>query len=170
LSFAVEIADIEGKIYTKALNFLALKPRSEQETLQRLNRYLHKFNLTTEEKSTIVDKVVSQLKEENLIDDEKYVAEFKRSIELSSKPRGTQYFKKFLAKKGIDRKLIDKTELQIDPEVEFAAAKALALKKMPSIKAKKPVEVKRKLWSFLLYRGFGGDVIGRVIDSILSVD
>jgi SOS response regulatory protein OraA/RecX len=166
----VNFDDFEVKLLTKILKFISLQPRSEHETVQRLTRYLTKFDDSKVNKVDVTNKIINYLKEDRLLDDARYAQEFSENIMGSSKARGVGYIKRFLMKKGISREIIESVTQNVDPDVEFAAAKELCLKKLKTIKAKNQLDLKKKLWSYLSYRGFSPNVIGLAIDSVVAVD
>ncbi|MCX7955535.1 MAG: RecX family transcriptional regulator [Patescibacteria group bacterium] len=135
-------------LLNKAYFFLKFRPRTEKE----IRDYLCKKIIKTHWSRDDVEKVIEKLKEQGLIDDEKFVEMYIKN-RLLLKPKGKNLLKKELILKGINNDLIEKyfSLNQIDEEnVAFAI-----LKKRWS--RFKNLDFKRKLEKslrFLVSKGF----------------
>lgn len=148
---------------------MALQPRSKKEVATALKKYADKFDLSASDKTIIVETLLVKLEEKNIINDFRYAKDFVYSISNSSKPRGRDYIKRFLAKKGIGQNIIDEAVLETEDEDELQNAENLAEKKLKLLSKGNYFEKKKKLWSYLARRGFSGETISYVIDKVLGV-
>lgn len=146
----------EARAY--ALKLLSYRSRSRKEMLERLKR---KGFAKVQINSTI-----TFLEDTGLINDETLASTlFSHSVERKS--LGKQGINLLLAKRGINRELIDKTLAAHTEEMEKKAALEFVGKKMNTLKNYPEDVVKRRLWGMLRRRGFSTDVIKRVIDAIM---
>jgi regulatory protein len=140
----------------KALNYLAVRSRSEQE----VRNYLFKKGFQKD----IINEILIGIKDNGYLDDYDFALRY-----ISSKKRakviGQNALKRDLFKKGIDkniiRKAIKETGADItDPDEIFE----LALKKLKSLENKKNRIA--KLIYFLKQKGFNEDAIRSVVHRI----
>ncbi len=89
---------------------------------------------------------------------------FRYSIEKKS--LGKKGIKMFLAKRWIDKKLIDKTLSFHTTEMEEKTAQRFIEKKLRSMKSYPEDIVKRRLWGMLQRRGFTSEAINKAVNSI----
>lgn len=137
--------DIREVAYQKALHFLSYRPRSENEIQVNLKK--HKYP------DDVIHDVIGKLKQQNLVNDRDFA---KNWVENRSefRPRGQKALKMELAKKGINRDIIDEVLLNTnDEELAYQAAK----KQMSKYKRLNWEEIRIKLISFLARRGFSYD-------------
>ena len=82
-------------------------------------------------------------------------------------PRGRRRLKDELRQKGVDREVVEQAleEAELD---EYPAALELARKRLPSLRGDEPLAQRRRLAGFLQRRGYGWDVVGRVLDAALG--
>lgn len=140
-------------------SFLLLKfrPRSEKEIYARLKK--KKFN------PEIIEKTLSFLKERGFVDD-KYFA--KAWIESRiKKPLGLRRLREELRIKGIAWQIIDNqiNEIKKDYPEEIIVAN-LAQERLNKIKGIDSQKAKRRIFSYLVRRGFSPDVVMDVIDQL----
>ncbi len=138
------------KALQKSYRLLALRPRSEYELRCKLTQ----AGFTSEE----ADGAIETLKRQNLLDDEAFAAGWVR-WRLATKPAGRNYLRAELQQKGVAGHVIEKALRQYDMNREFAAALALAQKKLDRASAGLTW---RRLASFLHRRGFSAGVIHKV--------
>jgi regulatory protein len=142
----------------KCYRFLSLRNRTEKEMKDYLNKKIEKFKLDNPDK--FIDLIVQQLKEEDLIDDKKFIAWW---VEQRSyfKPKGHFVLKQELLQKGINHELIDQyfEENKID---ELTLAKTILQKKVKVLKGLKKEERYQKAISFLVRRGFSFEIANKV--------
>lgn len=142
--------------YLRALNRLKYKDRTEHEIRETM---YDEFSLIKLE----VDKIINKLKRYDFINDQRYAEEF---IERSQyKLQGFNKIKDGLIKVRINSSLIEQT-LIYDEEKEFDLALKFVEKSITSIKNHNNQQLKNKLRSRLLYRGFKSSLITRVINEI----
>ncbi len=145
-------------IKTAALKLLSYRARSRQEMAEKLQR--KGFD------SGQIDGVINLLETAGLINDRALAAElFRYSVEI--KTLGKKGIRVFLASRGIERDLIDKTLATHSPETEENAALEFAGRKLKILKRYKPEVIKRRLWGMLQRRGFSPDVINKTINTVL---
>jgi len=133
------------KVLSKTLNLLSKKNYSEHELREKLNLY----------DNQIVEKVITKLKESNLIDDKKYAENI---VEKSlKKGKGLYYIINILRKKGIDENIINQIKENFDFGQEYKVVQSLINK----IKRKKGY---KSLFLFLKSRGFSTETINKLME------
>lgn len=142
--------------YLRALTRLKYKDRTEYEIRETM---YEEFSLLKPE----VDKIINKLKRYDFINDQRYTEEFIESCRY--KLQGYNKIKDGLIKVRINSSLIEKN-LIYDEEVEFNLALQFVEKSITSIKNHNFNQVKNKLRTRLLYRGFKSSLITRVINEI----
>jgi len=117
----------------------------------------------------IHEKIMGRLQELGYIDDNAFVRTYVENM-TRNHPMGKRMFVQKLRQKGVDKEIIhqvlsDQTNDGID---EMADARKAIGKKM-IIWQKLPVMAcKRKVYSYLLRRGFGGSIAGKIIDEVFG--
>ncbi len=178
--------------YNRALNFLAVRPRSEAEVRRRLR-------LKTVPPD-MIDAVVARLHHARYLDDAEF-ARYWLAERARTRPRGIRLLRGELREKGVASTLIDQAvadfeETAAQAAVEEAAARAalpatadaadpaedpfadagrelrealiLAERKARSYAALDPPTFRRRLSGFLLRRGYGYDVVSKVVKAVGS--
>jgi regulatory protein len=142
-----------------ALLLLKFRPRSEYELHQRLKRKGYP--------EPVIKEALPFLKEKGLIDD----LEFAR-IWVSSrikKPLGIRRIKQELKLKGVEEDLIEQAiESLGDKYSEEETIKELLCSRWKKLKHVEPHKAKRRLFLYLLRRGFSSDMIQEAISQIRS--
>ncbi|GAB4026016.1 MAG: hypothetical protein Fur0011_0330 [Candidatus Microgenomates bacterium] len=121
--------------YTKILNYLSFRPRTEYEVRVRLKKY----GVT---ESASIDWVVNKLKDHNYLSDLDF-AKWLVNSRMNNRPRSKQHISAELRTKGVNVTVINQVLSNID---ENASLEALI--------AKKSTLSRDKLIQFLLRRGF----------------
>jgi regulatory protein len=103
--------------YRSGLRYLGPRPRSVAELRENL--------LKKEFSKDTVEKTVALLKEENLLDDSAFAAEFVRSRERRN-PKSKRAIKYELFAKGVEESVIEKA---VEPLNEYESARKAAEKK-----------------------------------------
>lgn len=137
----------------KAFSLVASKFYSELEIRKKLQRF----------RVEVVDKVVSELKTLNYLDDKELA---KRMIHDLSILRGLGKIKirYELRRKGIKELVFeDLLEEMLEEKSQFEAAKKLLLKKLQTIK-EVDYNAKSKIWRFLQSKGFENDIISELFE------
>ena len=140
------MTDEEGAAYRSGLRYLGPRPRSVAEMKENL--------LKKDFSSDIVEKTVTLLKEENLLDDRAFAAEFVRSRERRN-PKSKRALRYELFAKGIENDIIEEA---VEPVDEYESARKAVEKKSALWEHPDRETVKKKVFNFLQSRGFGFDV------------
>lgn len=141
------------KTYDKLLRFATLRPRSEKEVKDYLRRKkVHE---------SLHEKLFEKLKHLELVDDEKF-AEWWVEQRQAFKPKSLRILKQELRIKGIKKETIEEVlgETKVDEE---KMAKELLEKKAYKWKNLPPREAKLKTSQYLAGKGFGWEVIEKVV-------
>jgi len=117
----------------------------------------------------IIQKVVGELKKSSLINDYLFAKAFVHD-RLLLKPKGSFLIALELKNKGISETIIARvfSEEKI-AEGDFDRALEIAKKRLAPLKSIKDKKtIKRRLYNFLLRRGFSYDIIRNILDQLLS--
>lgn len=142
-----------------AYRLLARSDRSEYELRAGLAK--------RETPPDIIDTAVEYLRERRLIDDRKF-AHARAQALVRVKKVGPRHVRDALKKKGIDEKLIQEavTETFSDPVREYNEIRGLIEKKNKTMKKElAPIKRKKKLFDFLLRRGFSYDAVMKALNA-----
>lgn len=147
--------DYLQKARNYAFLLLKFRPRSEKELYQRLKK--KKID------EAIIKETLSFLKDKNFIDDNYFAKAWIES--RLKKPFGLRRIKEELRFKGIDKEIISRTieELSVNYSEEEAVLK-VAKAKLDKLKGIAPDKAKRRVFDYLLRRGFSADIIIEVIN------
>jgi regulatory protein len=133
-----------------ALRLIAVRPRTETELRRRLAA-----RRTGRE---IVDRVIGDLKREGLVDD-RIFARLWVEEKIQKGDCGRLRLRHDLEAKGIDRVVVDEEVKKAYSETkEFELAGALALKRLGRLGNVPARDAKRKVFDYLLRRGFARGV------------
>lgn len=151
--------DIDSFKRAKNYAFLLLKfrLRSEKEIYQRLKRK----NFSEE----IIKKALVFLKEKNFIDDALFAGAWIES--RIKKPLGLRRLKEELRQKGVDEKIIRRCLEEAGknyPQQEIAAN--IARERFNKSKNIEPQKAKRRIFAYLLRRGFSYDVVMEALNQL----
>lgn len=148
------------KCKNKAFQIINGAPQSEKNLRYKLSKYDFDDN--------IIEKVLVDLREYNLINDEK-LAESIIKDKRNLKHFGSKKIYYDLLKKGIDKE-VAKEELNKleDRDLELENAIKLAQKKIRLIKDEDKRKVYGKLANHLSYKGFEYDIVKKAIDKIMK--
>ncbi|MCM8780755.1 MAG: recombination regulator RecX [Candidatus Omnitrophica bacterium] len=146
----------EAKNYCFLL--LKFRLRSEDEIRRRLKK--KRFN------STVIEKTLAFLRVRGFLDDRQFARSWLES-RLKNK-FGLRRIKQELLLKGIDKKIIDEQIEEIrEGYSEEDLVAGLAQKRLNQLKDLDPQKAKRRLYSYLIRRGFSPervlDVLNRLI-------
>lgn len=147
-------------LLNKAYFFLKFRPRTEKE----IRDYLYKKIKTTHWSREAADKVIKKLKEQELINDKKFIDLFIRD-RIAIKPKGKRVLIRELKLKGIKDELIEEYFSQNSLDEESLALKILEKRwlRFKSLDSQKRFE---KSVRFLMNRGFEYDLIKKTIDKL----
>ena len=101
--------------------------------------------------SSIVNEVITRLREQGVLDDAKFATLWKESRE-AHRPRSASAIKRELVSKGVDRELAEETVSDIDDE---ETAYRTGLKMARRLESADRVTFQRRLFGYLRRRGFG---------------
>lgn len=161
-----QIADFEqegvfGKIYTRALEYSLVRPRSEREVAD----YLYKKTLDTRTKTgsikkgaskEVVARVFNSLVDKGYVDDEKF-ARFWVENRNQRKGVSARKLRSELASKGVSRDIVDQAMSSTDRTDSEEIAKIIAKKR-----SKYPDQ--QKLIAYLARQGFSYDDIKQALN------
>jgi regulatory protein len=142
------------KTLARAFRLLAAKPRG---TAQLRERLLEKTDEAT------VEKVIARLLELGYLNDEQFAASFARS-RLSFKPLGKTRLRQDLKRQQLDNATVEQTlentyeEQSEESLIDRTIEKRLRLKGAPATR-----EESKKLFDYLLRRGFGYELVMRKV-------
>ncbi len=143
----------------QALNYLAMRSRSEQE----VRNYLLKKGFSKD----IINEIMIGIKDSGYLDDYDYALRY-ISNKKRSKVIGQNLLKRDLYKKGINKNLIRKALKETGADLTNPdEIYELALRKMKSLENKKNKIA--KLIFFLKSKGFEDDAIRAVVDRIGNI-
>ncbi len=165
----IELDQVE-RLLNKALNFLSFRPRSEKEIREHLLRKgklkdIHKSDSEKYQYEKSVEKVINKLKRLSQINDKEF-AKWWVEQRGKFKPRGERLVKVELFQKGIDRDIIDEVIEKDEESNEEDLAERAALKKANSYRKYDSNDFRNKMGQFLARRGFGWNVIKKVVDTL----
>lgn len=157
------------KIYNKVLNFLSYRVRSTKEVKTRLSEYLYKSGIEKDLGVVFEEKILENLENLGLLDDEKFVEQYIENAKTLKSPPGQQKIREFLMKKGVDREAIESSLESYSTDDERLGAEKAFEKKLRSIKGNIDYKTKQKIYQFLLRKGYSPDVVSSVVDSKFEV-
>ena len=115
-------------------------------------------------------ELLDRFTELDLVDDAAFAEQW-----VSSRHRTRQLSRRALAeelrRKGVDREVISEATAAVTSEDEFEAALALGSKKMRSMaRVDDPLARRRRLAGALARRGYGPEIVHRVVGQLLAGD
>ncbi|PKL83134.1 MAG: hypothetical protein CVV24_06545 [Ignavibacteriae bacterium HGW-Ignavibacteriae-3] len=151
------------KIKDSAYRLLGRRQHSTSELRNKLSRKKYPKD--------IIEKVLAELADKNILDDEKFAVAYLEERAVKKKI-GINKLKSELFRKGIKREIIDKVLLRVDPDLSYHSASELALKKLSALNKKNTDEKKlnTKIYAFLNSRGFESEIIMRVLNELRMND
>ena len=147
---ALKVVDEVGRAREAALAFLAHRPRSKSEIVQRLNKHGYP--------EPAIEAALERLERAGLVDDGAFAEYWVRNRE-QFRPRGRYALRHELRQKGVDSEVIDVALEDLD---EGESAYRAALERVAQWARLDERTAKQKLASFLQRRGFGYEVIQEV--------
>lgn len=156
----IVVADERQRAYVEGLRYLERKPRTAMEMTRRLRQ--------KEIGETIIAEVVQRLQQERLLDDPLYAKQWAEQ-RITNQRKGKMWIRQELREKGIDKSLISEALENISPEQELESALQTGRKKWNLIRGE-VADKRRKTGAFLMRRGFSGDMVRQVINTLLEED
>jgi regulatory protein len=145
----------------KNYSFLLLKfrLRSEKEIYQRLKN--RRFD------EQVIRATISFLKNKEFLDDNLFAKSWIES--RLKRPFGLRKIKNELNLKGIDKEIISEQISQIkDKYREEDIVSEIVKSKLAKLKDIEPVKAKRRIYAYLLRRGFSSDVVSEIIKNLTN--
>ena len=149
--------DAFGRAKEYAFLLLKFRVRTEKEIIDRLKK--KKFE------EEIIGRVVQFLKEKQFLDDEDFARAWIES--RINKPTGLRRLRDELRQKGVAPEIINGQLDRIKEhysEQDIVAQAASA--KLEKVKGVDPQKAKRRVYAYLLRRGFSPDVVIEVINQL----
>lgn len=145
---------------SRAMHYLGYRARSEHEVRQRLAR--SGFD------EPVVEEAVARLRELGYLDDAEYARSYARS-RFERGGYGPRRVRSDLMRRGVPRRIIDATIAEIfearDDVLE--TAREQAAKRWPRLAGEEdPLKRRKKMYDYLLRRGFGYDTVRQVVDEL----
>jgi regulatory protein len=163
-------SDLYERLLNCAFHFVSFRPRSVKELRIFLRKKIKK---PSTENDTIFEKVMGRLKELDYANDEKFAIWLIESRQKHA-PKGIRAIRQELVEKGIDKDLIESLLVNDFSDVSVVSQKVLAekaIEKKLHMWDKYPVIIrKKKIYEFLMRRGFDGTTISSVIDGVFRKD
>ncbi len=149
-----------NKLYQRALRYLSMRQHTEYEMRSYLSRVIRKEKITED----VVEKIISQLKEDKYINDSQFVRDY---IDLRSahKQKGKRGLTFELQKKGIKSEEID-AYFSNNTLDERALAREALNKVWDRYHSLNKLKRFQKATQFLLRRGFSYDIIRKTIEEL----
>jgi regulatory protein len=152
------VLDEISRARNAAVRLLSFRPRAQRELEIRLARKGFA--------PLAIERALERLAELGYVNDREFAEQWVEN-RAEHRPRGRRLIASELRSKGVARDIVDQVvdEAEID---EFSAALNLARTRSGRLKGLEPVVRKRRLVGFLQRRGYGWDVVRRVIDELDS--
>jgi regulatory protein len=113
----------------------------------------------------VADELLDRFEEIGLIDDQAFARRWVESRQ-ARRHRSRVALRRELAGKGLDRAVVDEAVSQVSGDDELAAAQSYVAKAVTGMSGVDPLVRRRRLADRLARRGFGADVIGRVLKDL----
>lgn len=146
------------EILEKVERFCAYRERSSKEVREKLRELKVEKDLS--------EVILLQLSEDGFIDDERFAMAFVRG-KFSLKKWGRKQILNHLLTKGISKSTAEKALEQLDQDHYLQTARDLASKKINTIKGER-WERKKKLYRFLLSKGYEGDITMKICNELFD--
>ncbi len=145
------------KAFNHSLKLLAIQKR----TVRQLYHKLAEKGFEPQ----IIQSVLQNLCEKNFLNDEEFARVY-LADRLQRSPSGKLKIEKDLKRKGLNRDIIQKTLAGLDAAYEFQTALKLAQNKAEFCRDLDSLRRKKKVYDFLVRKGFRFDVCSDVIKQI----
>jgi regulatory protein len=140
-----------ARIRDAALRYLARRSRSEHE----MKGYLARKQFDEAQ----IQTTLSWLREKGYLNDEQFAADWVSNRQQLA-PRGRKRLLMELYQKGVSRETASETlKENLSSEAEAEAAYRALLSRKSRFKGMESLELKRKIYNFLSYRGFSPDAV-----------
>ena len=136
-----------------ALRFLTYRARSVAEVRTRLSR---RFS------ADVVEQVIDSLTAQTLLDDSRFANQW-RDSRVASRPRSASAIRRELVSKGVDREVAAAAVRDVDDD---ATAYRAGQKLARQLDQADESTFRRRIWGYLLRRGFTQTVTRRAIERL----
>lgn len=166
---------LKGKLRSGVLNYLGRRPYSETELYRYLKRKLFDFSKETEQyknlnTETIIEEILESLKTQNYINDKEFAQWLIKQRTKSRKPKSQIAIRSELLEKGVSKEIIEESlsTLEVN-ETETDRAQLIAGKKLDQLRRKNlnEFELKNKLKTYLMSKGYTWETVQSVVDSLV---
>jgi regulatory protein len=169
--------DLYGKLLNASFRFVSFRPRSISEIRDFLVKKLQKYKISDQ---LTLDKVMERLVELGYADDRKFVS-FWVGARQRGNVKGMRMIKYELMRKGVTRDIIEEVISDIQSQKtepddistinsDLDVARTAIAKKLRIWSRLPEMELKKKIYNWLLQRGFDHEVISSLIDEIKQKD
>lgn len=153
------------KLKDYGLKLLSIRPRSKKEFSGKLSQFVQKKNLP----QNLIDELLKEFIELNLLNDfefSKWWIDQRRSF----RPKGEKVIRLELLHKGVEKEVIESAvdDISSDGPSDYDLALKVIEKRLTRYHNLSPIQLKIKIRDFLLRRGFGWEIISKVIDSLVN--
>lgn len=146
------------KLVNAAIRFVSFRPRSQKELTGFLDTKLTRWKVSG---SGLIAKVIGRMEELGYVDDVKF-SEWWVDQRTAFRPKGNRYIQMELRGKGVPDAVIASVLASRGSVSLLAAARQAIAKKMP-LWAKLPsMERKKKIYEYLVRRGFDTSTISKI--------
>lgn len=151
-------ADRLSKLHAKALNYLAHQLRTEFEVRSKLQEF-------TEDEGAI-DQVISQLKAQQLVNDQKYAGSYVRTV-VRKKKNGPNWIRQKLLTKKVPKNLIEAALTDFFPEEQaIQNGRLVAQKQLRHYRNDSQKMMINKTKQLLIRRGFDSEMVTEIMAQI----
>lgn len=152
------ISDEKNKAKSKALNYISYKIRTEKEVRNKLKKLGYQ---------EYEDEIIEYLKENNYINDKEYAIFFVKD-RLKLKNLGKYRIKEELIKKGIIPEYIENALQESNYEEDEVKRILFLIERRQKRSYKSEEDRYRKIYSFLLRKGYDSEIIKKALSKSLS--
>ena len=140
-----------------ALHYLGYKPRTEREVRRKLDE---------KDLGAVADRTIARLNELGYLDDASYAHAYVEA--RMRRGYGPRRIRMELRRRGVANAQVEQAlEAVVDADDRLEAAREQAARRWPRLqKESDPRRRRKKLYDFLLRRGFGYDLIRQVTDEL----
>lgn len=140
-----------------AFLLLKFRMRSEKELASRLKK--KKFD------DEIINQTISFLKDKDFINDNYFAKTWIES--RIKKPLGIRRLRQELKLKGVDKEIIDRQIEEVKKDYsEEDVVLAVVRKKIERLRGVDPYKAKRRIYTYLLGRGFSPEIVMDVVNQL----
>jgi regulatory protein len=154
---------IEACEYSKGFNYSLNLIERRDHTCQEIENKLKR----KEYSEITIKRTIEKLKDLGFINDSKFSERYLNDS-LKFKKNGMRKIVYEISQKGISKD--DIALIEIDKEIEYKNAKALAEKKYRLISNTDKAKIREKLFRYLVTKGYEYDLIKKVVNEIINND